>query len=65
MRRGRGTLLVFCEDTALLPGVYTDSRGGGRLFKVTLPILGDLSSDPLAQKTLVNIFNSINPHQTP
>lgn len=61
----QGSLLVFCEDSNLLPGVFIDSRRERRLAKVTLPLLDNLSSDPRSQKTLTEIFNNIIPRQTP
>ena len=60
-----GSLVVFCGDANLLPGVFTEIRGEGRLAKVTLPLLDNLSADPLTQKTFITILASILNHQTP
>jgi hypothetical protein len=64
--RWNGSLMLFFEEEpGQLPGVFSDIKGGARVIKVTLPILPGLSTDPVAQKTLVAIFNSINTRPIP
>ncbi len=60
-----GGLIVFCGDTGLLPGVFVEARGDGRMAKVTLPLLDNISTDPRSQETLAEIFNAITPHTKP
>ncbi|MDD5348674.1 MAG: hypothetical protein PHQ12_00555 [Chthoniobacteraceae bacterium] len=57
----QGSLVVFCTDTPLLPGVFVTTQGGLRLAKVTLPMLDTLSTDPRSQKTLVEVLKSVTP----
>lgn len=57
----RGNIAVFCPDALLLPGVFVTSQGGFKTIKVTLPLLDTLSSDPRAQKTLLEILNTLAP----
>jgi len=54
-----GTLVVFCSDGDLLPGVFISGNHGARVAKVTLPIMNSLASDPRSQATLVEILNSV------
>ena len=60
-----GNLVVFCEDSDLLPGAFVEIRGDGRLAKVTLPLLDNIAADPLAQKTFIDILATILNRQTP
>jgi hypothetical protein len=55
----RGNLVVFCSDSALLPGVFVTAQGGFRTIKVTLLLLDTLSGDPRSQKTLLEILTTI------
>ena len=60
-----GNLVVFCGDSELLPGAFVEIRGRGHLAKVTLPLLDNLATDPLSQKTFIAILASILNHPTP
>ncbi|HSI09667.1 MAG TPA: hypothetical protein VK985_13850, partial [Rariglobus sp.] len=51
-----GRLVVFVEDAAGLPGVYTTANGAGAVTQVTLPVLGGLAEDPRAEDTFFQII---------
>lgn len=55
-----GNLVVFCPGAPLLPGVYVTRQSAFCLTKVTLPLLGSISSDPRSQKTFLEILNVSN-----
>lgn len=51
-----GRWVVFVEDAAGLPGVYTTARGTGAITHVTLPVLGGLAEDPRAEDVFLQII---------
>lgn len=51
-----GRLIVFVDDAAGLPGVYTTANGTGAVTQVTLPLLGGLAEDPRAESTFLQII---------
>jgi len=54
------SIVVFCTDSPLLPGVYVSEHNGFRIVKVTLPLLDTLPSDPRSQKTFLEILKLLN-----
>lgn len=54
---GSGRQLIFVEDPFVPPGVYEFQAPGGALTKVTLPIPAELTANPKAQITFVNLLH--------
>lgn len=55
-----GVLLAFVSDPARLPGVYPEPAGVGgeiRAWKITLPLLPDLSADPRASDAFHHLIH--------
>lgn len=58
----RGTLVVYCPDAPLLPGVYVTAGRGSRLAKLVFP---ENLAEPRAQKTLLETLKTVITPNTP
>jgi hypothetical protein len=59
--RGAGArLALFANDDSLPPGIYADRSTTGVLINVSLPMLDNLTDDPLEQLTLIKIIGQLS-----
>jgi hypothetical protein len=54
--RRQGRLVLFTEDTALLPGIYWTGNERDYVAKVTLPLLAGLAHSPRQQSAFLNLL---------
>jgi hypothetical protein len=63
-RSAGARLALFASDESLPPGIYADRSNAGVLINVSLPILDNLTDDPLAQLGLMKIIRQLSTNAT-
>jgi hypothetical protein len=53
---------LFANDDSLPPGIYADRSRTGVLINVSLPMLDNLTDDPLDQLALIKIIRQLSPN---
>jgi hypothetical protein len=57
-------VVLFVNDDSLPPGIYADRSSTGVLIKVSLPMLDNLTDDPLDQVALMKIIRLLSANST-
>jgi hypothetical protein len=63
-RSAGARLALFASDDSLPPGIYANRSSTGVLINVSLPMLDNLTDDPLAQLALMKIIRQLSASST-